>query len=369
MKSHHKKKHTPASRTQPSAKQQVKPNAQPRPTSGTSNAAPARPASSSPSEKGKGFQRPQPAPWPSKKPRRSVAFGTTRPALPKSTILFIAAFLVGAVILFFGIRSLTSIPATATTAPATATTAPATATTAPATAAPATAAPATATAAPATGYVVQNGDTCDKIARRLNVRTEDLMTLNGMQGRCLIRAGQVLRIPTGTVPTRTVAPTRTLVPTRTTIPTRTTAPTRTPVPTRTPSPTVDPATGYVVQNGDTCDKIARRLNVRTEDFMSLNGMQGRCLIRAGQVLRIPTGTVPTRTVAPTRTLVPTRTTIPTRTATATVDPAQGYVVRVGDTCSEIAKAFKVRVIDLRQANGLDERCLLAPGRVLKVPSP
>jgi hypothetical protein len=92
---------------------------------------------------------------------------------------------------------------------------------------------------------------------------------------------------------------------------------------------------------------------------------------SSQVLRIPNGTLQTATSSPTRTPVPTRTVAPTATPTATIDAtidaSNGYVVKAGDTCSEIAKLLNTRLIDLRQANGLDERCLLAPGRVLKIP--
>jgi LysM repeat protein len=128
-----------------------------------------------------------------------------------------------------------------------------------------------------------------------------------------------------------------------------------------PMTEIDTLNGYIVRVGDTCGEIARLLKVRTEDLMVLNGMQGKCLIRPGQVLRISNDVV--LTIMPS----PTHTPVPTRKPMTTINTSNSYVVKVGETCSGIAKLLNTRLIDLRQANELDERCLLAPGRVLKIP--
>jgi len=90
--------------------------------------------------------------------------------------------------------------------------------------------------------------------------------------------------------------------------------------------------------------------------------------------------VPTATSAPTKTPVamsptsapsPTVTPLPspTRTATFTPGPLQTYVVRKGDTLSEIAARFGVSMQALAAANGITDPALIRPGQVLVIPQP
>jgi len=313
MKSHNqKKKH--AKHGSSSKSQQQRP-AQP----STKKTAPDA-AQSTTAAKSGNVQRPQPAPEPAKKSPRTPTISASGRGLPKSAIFALIALLFGAGILYFAVRA--SAPAPTATAPAPTATAPAPTATAPAPTATAPAPTATAPAPTATAPA-----------------------------------------PTATAP----APTATAVPpTATAVPPTATAP----PPTATappPTATAPAAATYIVKNGDSCSKIARTLKVRTEDLIAVNGLTGRCIVRQGQVLRIPDGAQPSATPPPTRTRVPTARALPTRTPAATIDATSGYVVVKGDSCSKIARRLNVRLIDLRQANNLDERCLLAPGRVLTIP--
>jgi LysM repeat protein len=130
----------------------------------------------------------------------------------------------------------TSVPASRTPS-ATATLAPTTA-----------GATATVIAAADRTYTIQPGETLSEIAARFDVSVNDLATANGITNPALIRAGQVLTIPssspapaeTGTTATPTWTPIVLSTSTRTASRTPTPTPTRgtpTPTPTRTPSPT------------------------------------------------------------------------------------------------------------------------------------
>lgn len=106
-------------------------------------------------------------------------------------------------------------------------------------------------------YVVQRGDTACQIARIFNVQCRDLIQLNGLGRRALIRVGQKLDIPGKPEPT--------------------------------PSQRVASAEDghYVVRRGDTACEIARSFKVDCANLIRVNSLGGRAIIHIGQKLRIP----------------------------------------------------------------------------------
>ncbi|GIV84120.1 MAG: hypothetical protein KatS3mg052_1127 [Candidatus Roseilinea sp.] len=142
-------------------------------------------------------------------------------------------------------------------------------------------------------------------------------------------------------------------------------PTAAPAPTPTPLPPLE----YTVQSGDTCSVIAQRFAVRLDELIALNNLDAaQCLIRVGDKLLIP---VPSPTPLPTATLPPNVTPSPNTAPvpaepTATLPAQIVYVVKGGDTCSEIAQKFKVTVELLIQQNNLDANCLIRMNQVLTI---
>jgi LysM repeat protein len=122
-------------------------------------------------------------------------------------------------------------------------------------------------------YVVQPGDNLFRISLRFGVPVASIAQANGIANPNLIYVGQVLIIPAGGQP----------VP-----------PTSTPRPGG-PTPTPPPGGGettYVVQRGDTLNRIAARFGTTAAAIAQLNGIANPNLIFVGQVLRIRGGTGP-----------------------------------------------------------------------------
>ena len=261
------------------------------------------------------FVRPAPSSWPSSSARRGAAYGEPQRRLPASVLILCAVAVVGGFLLILVAQFLRSTaplspPVALTVAPlSSATSAPTAA--APTAAAPTAAAP---TAAAPTAIAL--------LAPATNAA------------------------PTATTVLVTISPT---------------------------SGVTDSMRRYTVVPGDSCFGIARAFKVDPAELLALNGFEGRCPLTVGQILKIPVsrnGTpIATRTATPTRTVTPTRTTTPTRTATPTSmgTLSNGYMVRPGDSCYQIARRSNVSLEDLIRVNGLDIRCRLKVGQVLVLP--
>jgi membrane-bound lytic murein transglycosylase D len=109
---------------------------------------------------------------------------------------------------------------------------------------------------------VNSGETLSVIARRYRVSVAALIRANGLNDRGFIRAGQVLNLPqaAGNAPVVMVAS----------------------------ADVPEPRGGeYVVQRGDSIDRIARRLGIDQTELLAANEINDRNRIYVGQVLRLP----------------------------------------------------------------------------------
>lgn len=111
------------------------------------------------------------------------------------------------------------------------------------------------TPAPAAGssgiYVVQAGDSLGKIARKLNVTVQALLSLNTLKDPNTIYIGQQLKVPGGSTVAAPVAG----------------------------------VTSYVVQSGDNLSRLARRFNTTIDRIKQLNNLKTD-VIYIGQTLLI-----------------------------------------------------------------------------------
>ena len=155
-------------------------------------------------------------------------------------------------------------------------------------------------------YVVQWGDTVYSIARRFGLPPQAIINANGLVNPNLIRAGQVLIIPT------------------------------------LPPPAPGPIT-YVVQPGDNLYRISLKFQVPIEAIIAVNRIINPWYIRAGQILIIPAGVPP---VPP---------------------PMRSYVVQPGDTVWAIAAMFRVTPWAIISLNNLVNPNLIFVGQTLLIP--
>lgn len=104
---------------------------------------------------------------------------------------------------------------------------------------------------------------------------------------------------------------------------------------------------YTVAPGDTLSAIASRLHIPVDELAAANGITDPDRIVAGQVLVLPGPA--------------------DGGGTDTGTDTAGYVVRAGDTLSEIADRMGVPAEALAEANGIDDPDYLREGMVLVLP--
>ncbi len=166
-------------------------------------------------------------------------------------------------------------------------------------------------------HVVQQGENLFRLALRYGTTVQAIMAANGLTDDRTIYVGQRLVIP-GDASHSMVEP-------------------------------VAATTGgtYVVQAGDTLIGIALRYGISTWELMHANGLYGAHMLCPGQGLVIPGagGTVP--------------------------DPlpetSDTYVVRPGDTLTQIAKRFHTTAFALAHSNGIVDPSAIRVGQLLRVP--
>jgi len=185
--------------------------------------------------------------------------------------------------------------------------------------------------APRTIHVVRSGDSLHTIARRYGSSVEEIRQANGLRGS-LIHPGQELTVPrygsqVAATGVRDYA--------------------------------VKGDGTYVVRRGDTLWDIARGLGISVESLRAANSLSANAVIKPGQNLRLsgrggsaPAAAAAARAAAP--------------SGRETAPDAASYVVRSGDTLSEIASRHRTSVAALKELNGLGSS-RIRPGDVLLIP--
>ena len=166
-------------------------------------------------------------------------------------------------------------------------------------------------------HVVQVGENLFRLAIRYGTTVEAIVAANDLSNADSIWEGQRLVIPGGTGSAPAVGPAMTTGGT------------------------------VVVQKGDTLSGIAVRYGVGTWELMLANGLYGPHLIFVGQTLAIPGagGAVPE----------------------SETETSNTYVVRPGDTLSQLALRFSTTAFALAQSNGIADASSIRVGQVLRVP--
>jgi len=139
--------------------------------------------------------------------------------------------------------------------------------------------------------------------------------------------------------------------------TYTVAPTATPLasPTPSPTPTLPPnQTVHTVQSGEVITNIAKQYGTTAKAILTANNLKDNTIIKPGQqlIIPLPVADVPT----------PTPTMLPSPTAVT-------YVVKSGDTLSDIAAKFNTTAAALMKVNGITDPTTIHAGARLVIVQP
>ena len=144
-------------------------------------------------------------------------------------------------------------------------------------------------------HKVRRGDTLSQIAAEYRVSLAALMRVNEFTGRDMLRVGQTIKLPT-----EAAGRTATATATAATASATATAAVARAEPRKAPAPVVtttdDGARVYVVRNGDSIERIAKKTGVDAGALLAANSIRDKNLIFAGQTLTLPSEE-PTATVA------------------------------------------------------------------------
>lgn len=162
-------------------------------------------------------------------------------------------------------------------------------------------------------YAVKKGDSLISIANRYGIGLSELLAINDVRRRDVLRVGYELKVPKIGPPTL-----------------------RKGVPAE-----------YVVTRGDTLSDIAERFGLKQEDLLAINGLTNKNVIVPGQTLRLTTVSDP----------------IPVATDYIS------YRVKKGDSLISIANRHTVSLRELLAVNDVREKNVLRVGQTLKLPQP
>jgi LysM repeat protein len=119
---------------------------------------------------------------------------------------------------------------------------------------------------------------------------------------------------------------------------------------------------HTVKQGETVTHIARAYGLSPAELQRANGLSRDAFLRPGQSLKLPAAASRERSRAARKDLAK------ALAGPLSAEPERRYVVKQGDTLTEIAREHGVSLEDLRRSNDLGRDALLRPGQTLRIPS-
>jgi len=180
---------------------------------------------------------------------------------------------------------------------------------------------------PAASYTVQRGDSLWSIAKKNGISIGELASANNIKSNATLQIGQKLLVPSKSL-----------------------------APTEGGAATATGTKGYIVKSGDTLSTIATRHGTTIAAIRAANSLRGD-MVRVGQELRIPDGSVAPAPTGP----------APTPSTSQNSSGASVHVVKMGDTLGAIARRYKVTVSDIARANNITDPTKILIGQELVIP--
>ncbi len=162
-------------------------------------------------------------------------------------------------------------------------------------------------------YSVKVGDTISSIARKFQLSTKQLLSINGLDAKSLIVPGQKLKLVAHAVVPASQSK-------------------------------ADAATVHVVKRGDTVQSIAKKYSISITTVLSMNKLSATAIIFPGQRLLI--GSVIPKAVKP-------------------ITP-QTHTVQPGETLASIANLYGLALNTVLAANGFSESSLVYGGQTIRL---
>jgi membrane-bound lytic murein transglycosylase D len=188
---------------------------------------------------------------------------------------------------------------------------------------------------------VRKSETATAIAKRYGANLQALLEMNGLKKRQALKPGASVLVPASAafLPNRTAdaAVDRPKTKTASAKPLR-----------------------HTVKRGETVTQIARTYGLSPAELQRANGLSQNASLRPGQNLKLPAAATQERSRAARKNLAG------ALAGPLTAASERRYVVKRGDTLTEIARVHGVSQEDLRHWNGLERNALLQPGQTLRI---
>jgi membrane-bound lytic murein transglycosylase D len=188
---------------------------------------------------------------------------------------------------------------------------------------------------------VRKGETAPAIAKRYGANLQALLDMNGLKKRQALKPGGSVLVPASAAflpnAMADAAVDRPKTKTARVTPTR-----------------------HTVKQGETVTQIARAYGLSPAELQRANGLSQNASLRPGQHLKLPSAVAQERSRAARKNLAS------SLAGPLSAPSERRYVVKRGDTLTEIARVHGVSQDDLRRWNGLSRDALLQPGQTLRI---
>jgi len=217
-------------------------------------------------------------------------------------------------------------------------------------------------------HTVKAGETLSGIAKESKASVGDIMRLNGMNAKSILRIGAHIKIPMGesktvegTTPILAVKPAAKVVP---------------PIVSAPETEQPDNNSIHRIKANETLSSIAKANKTTVGDIMRLNGMNSKSILKIGEEIKLPNPETKTpvvnKIVTPVTTIAPPVQTpkkeVSVKVATPVVETASNpikYTVVKGDNLYRLSKKYNVSEAQIIQWSGM-KNDIIKPGQVLVV---